>query len=346
MLRSLEIEEMVEQTGSFVSYKTINTKSGRRYLLRRYIIDESTGLDQVDNWRIQYSNFIEKLSKVKSPTLRSIIDGGIDEQDGNPYIIFEWLHSNTLDNVIVGQHGLSSQDLLDMVRAVLLGVSILHERGFTHSRVNLHSVLYNETKDKYTWVLDWSPLAVFRSKHGVNRFLDDIFSSPELSINNNATVKSDLYAIGKVVEASIGNEEDRQFLERWLVRMTSSRSGRQYKSVEVALSDLVSLAPPAQEVNFSPPVVDRATKPVEAVREVISGAVNVISHTTIRSKEYSEEDLKRKRLIKGMAGLVLILIVAAVTVNFLRAQLSSPEGPVVTEPIKNEPILGLSDASN
>jgi len=252
MLENLEIEEMVEQAASFVSYKTVHTKSGRKYLLRRYLVDESTGLDQVENWQEEFLTLVSQFSKVKSPTLRSILGGGIDEQDENPYIIFEWLYANTL-------------------RAVLLGVSALHERKVVHAGINLHSVLYNETQEKYKWVLDWNPLVVLRTRNGLNRFMEDEFACPELLVTNEASEMSDLYAIGKVVDASIGSEDEKQFILRWLLKMTSRKSARRYQSVDTALPDLVNLNIPDDIV-------------VEEVPQVIHPPVASIQKETVQKE--------------------------------------------------------------
>ena len=54
------------------------------------------------------------------------------EQDGNPYIVMEYLHGDSLEKIMRGSRTLSLVEKLEVIRQVCQGLGYAHQKGVVH----------------------------------------------------------------------------------------------------------------------------------------------------------------------------------------------------------------------
>ena len=268
MVENFQIEDMVEQTQRFVSYKAYNMQSGRKCLLKRYLIDKTSGLGKVDGWQDEFLSIVDEFNRVEVPSLRSMIGGGLDPQDGNPYAVFEWFEVSSLSEVIQDHQNLDLDLTKDMARAALDAIGFLHNQGVVHGDISPQSVFYTDSQEKNPWVLNWDPIRALRCKHGVNRFGMNIYVAPELTSGAPSNVQTDIYALGKTVEKVAGANAKEPNIAQWLSVSTASDPLHRYASASQALQEL-----PEEEAVIQEP----APRPEPAQTRLLVGAQPQIS---------------------------------------------------------------------
>lgn len=99
-----------------------------------------------DNWTEDHQvrqRFLEEgryLRKVESPHVVSVYDAG-ELEDGRPYLVMSYADQGTLADRLEVE-GLSSAQVLEVVRQVGEGLQALHERGILHRDVKPANVLF------------------------------------------------------------------------------------------------------------------------------------------------------------------------------------------------------------
>src|ERR1700710_2751140 len=63
------------------------------------------------------------------------------EQDGNPYIVMEYLHGDSLEKVLHAQKSLSIVEMLEIVRQVCEGLGYAHQKGVVHRDIKPANVM-------------------------------------------------------------------------------------------------------------------------------------------------------------------------------------------------------------
>lgn len=95
-----QIEEMVRQDAAGVVFRASDQETGAAVALRRFFPNGADGETFPENVRDVFLQLIERLKSVRSPALRSIIDGGCDAVDGMPFIATEWVEGRTLQDAL------------------------------------------------------------------------------------------------------------------------------------------------------------------------------------------------------------------------------------------------------
>ncbi|MGJ8698270.1 MAG: hypothetical protein ACSHYF_18260 [Verrucomicrobiaceae bacterium] len=113
-----EIEELVSQTGKEVLYRA-KIASGERVALRRLVLaDEIKAvLDEAT-----FEAALEELKGLDLPCLRGALDGGVDEVDGQPWIVTQWWDGEVLEDRLM-EGSFDERDLRQMhgLAQVLIG---------------------------------------------------------------------------------------------------------------------------------------------------------------------------------------------------------------------------------
>ena len=87
---------MVEQDASGVTFRARDRETDRPVSLRRFFPMASPGSGFVEEERESYAGTVEALKLVRHPSLCGVLDGGVDEVDGIPYLITEWAEGESL----------------------------------------------------------------------------------------------------------------------------------------------------------------------------------------------------------------------------------------------------------
>jgi len=169
------------------------------------------------------------------PNLRSIISGGLDPQDGNPYVVFEWLEVSSVAELIEGKPSLGLRFTREMTEAALKALAFMHEKGLSHGALTQEAILFTDSDEKNRWVINWDPILSLRCQYGVNRFEMDEFTAPELISGSQATLQSDFFALGKTAQKAAGVKASQDGFSKWSAMMTAVSPDQRFRDVDQSL---------------------------------------------------------------------------------------------------------------
>ncbi|MGJ8673315.1 hypothetical protein [Rubritalea sp.] len=243
-----QIEEMVEQAPLFVIYSAIEKESGQQCLIKRYMTDDSSEIGKVDGWSEKFTQLISEFSGQNIPSVRSIMDGGLDPCDGKACTIFEQIEVSSLKEQLYERTGLGLELTYEIAKSVLEGFVSLHAMGVLQAKLAPDSLFYTNAEHKSPWVITWDPIRALRCKYGVNHFKNDGFTAPELIAREHASAQSDLFCLGKTLEVAAGDLAADPAFSAWNAAMVHDDPQQRYASAQVALDALIAMTPEPQPV--------------------------------------------------------------------------------------------------
>ena len=97
MRSRFQISELVWQDQSGVIFLAEDGSTGEKVALRRFFLGQgqSPGLEESE--RAGFLEAIELLRQLRHPSLRPVIEGGVDPVDGVPFIATQWVEGETLE---------------------------------------------------------------------------------------------------------------------------------------------------------------------------------------------------------------------------------------------------------
>lgn len=135
------------------------------------------------------------MAELSHPNIVSILDVG--EHENQQYIVMEYVDGITLKQYIKQNAPLSNDDATDKISGILSAMAVAHTRGIIHRDLKPQNILVAENGEiKVTdfgiaKALGESSLTQTNSMFGSVHYL-----SPEQARGANATIQSDIYAIG------------------------------------------------------------------------------------------------------------------------------------------------------
>ena len=160
-------------------------------LLHREISEEA---DQLERFRRE----ARAAARLSHPNLVSVIDAGEDE--GRPYIVFEYVEGDTLKKLITDQGGLEVDEAVAYAIEIGRGLIAAHGRKLIHRDVKPQNVLI--AADGRAKVTDFG---IARSLEGegmtaTGRVLGTTdYVSPEQAMGEDVDERSDVYSLGIVL---------------------------------------------------------------------------------------------------------------------------------------------------
>lgn len=94
-----EIEDMVVQDESGVTFRARDRKADQAVSLRRFFPAESGGGFEGEEVEA-FAGTVEALKQLRHPSLCGVLDGGVDEVDGIPYLVTEWAEGERLSEML------------------------------------------------------------------------------------------------------------------------------------------------------------------------------------------------------------------------------------------------------
>ena len=109
MFSRFRIEDLISQDSESVVYLGVDEASGEWAALRRFFFRDSGTAGIMKENQAEFVEAIELLTQVDHPNLRRVLEGGLDEIDGVPYVATEGVEGEFLRDVMAAGD-LSSDD--------------------------------------------------------------------------------------------------------------------------------------------------------------------------------------------------------------------------------------------
>jgi serine/threonine-protein kinase len=209
-------------------------------LLHREISEEA---DQLERFRRE----ARAAARLSHPNLVGVIDAG--EDDGRPYIVFEYIEGQTLKRRIQEEDGLPVDEAVAYGIEIGRGLTAAHARKLVHRDVKPQNVLIDpEGRAKVT---DFGIARSLEAKGmtATGRVLGTTdYVSPEQAMGEDVDERSDVYSLGVVLYEMLTGEVPFQ---------AETQVGVAMKHVNEPMPDVQTKRPEVSAVIAS--VVDRAT---------------------------------------------------------------------------------------
>lgn len=134
-------------------------------------------------------------ARAAHPNVVTIYD--VDQVDGIPYIVMEYVQGQTLEQVIAAEAPLNPGRALDMVIQVCAAVDFIHAQGTIHCDLKPQNIIL--LPDGQVKITDFGIARLITAAPGSQVWGTPHYASPELLSNKPLTPASDVYALGIIL---------------------------------------------------------------------------------------------------------------------------------------------------
>lgn len=103
MIRRFQIDDLIFQDASGVTFRALDTETGGFVALRRFFPFGADGGGLHADEQTAYNIALGRLAGLRHPSMRAVVSGGCDPVDGIPYIATEWIDGQPLHELIAQQ---------------------------------------------------------------------------------------------------------------------------------------------------------------------------------------------------------------------------------------------------
>src|SRR5579862_1050677 len=189
-LGKYDVLDVIGRGGMGVIYKAVDPGIGRVVAIKMM-----TGAFLENPELLQrFYREAQSAGKLQHPNIVTIYDLGV--QDGNPYLVMEFLEGESLENVIRTHRAISLEEKLDIVIQVCEGVGYAHQRQIIHRDIKPANVML--LQDRRVKIVDFGIARV--GNDGMTRpgqIMGSIhYMSPEQINVGSVDARSDIFSIG------------------------------------------------------------------------------------------------------------------------------------------------------
>lgn len=285
-------------------------------------------------------------SSLNHPNIVEMYDVG--EDDGNYFIVMEYVNGKTLKSLIKKRGALSLSETIDIMLQLTSGIACAHESFIIHRDIKPQNVMILE--DGRVKITDFGIAVALNSTEltQTNSVMGSVhYLPPEQANGNTATVKSDIYSLGilmyelltgklpfkgdNAVEIAIKQMKDPipsiveenanipQSVENVVLKACAKNPNNRYDSVAEMHEDLKTVLSEARKdekkVVYEYPEGDLETNNKDNDDENKTIVMDKIQDTGIEVKEGKSEVKKFKWLV-AIVGLVTSIVVIGLLVAF------------------------------
>src|SRR3954447_16015624 len=285
------LEEKIGAGGMSTVYRAFDPTLERWVAIKLMHRDISTDPDQLERFRRE----ARAVASLSHPNIVTVIDAG--EDDGAPYIVFEYVPGETLKDRIRRQGRLPVPEAVAYAIEIGRALSCAHSNRLVHRDVKPQNVLIDP--DGRAKVTDFG-IARSMEAHGLTatgRVLGTTdYVSPEQALGHQVTEQSDIYSLGIVLYEMLTGETPFRADTQVAVAM---------KHVREPLPDVQRRRPEVSAALAA--VVDRSTaketkRRYSTVAEMVHDLEEVLAIEAARAGETSGEATTVLRSLPGDTG--------------------------------------------
>src|SRR5215217_477248 len=333
------LDEKIGSGGMSSVYRAFDPTLERWVAIKLMHRDISHDPDQLERFRRE----ARTVAQLNHPHVVTVIDAG--EDDGAPYIVFEYVEGETLKERIRRLGRLPVSEAVAYAIEIGRALDAAHASRLVHRDVKPQNVLID--RDGRAKVTDFGIARSLEAQGltATGRVLGTTdYVSPEQALGHEVTEQSDIYSLGIVLYEMLTGETPFQADTQVAVAMKHVREPlpdvqRRRPECSAALAAVVERAT-AKEIHNRYPSVGEMVHDLEevlAIEAARTGQATGEATTVLRSLSGDTAEFAPVRMRKpkrAIAVTALLLAVAAATIIFFatRTEKGAGVGPVVPEP--------------
>src|SRR5271169_2740390 len=130
------VEGVIGRGGMGVVYKAVDSQIGRYVAIKMITSDGDESLIE------RFKSEAKSTGSLQCPNIVTVYDFG--EQDGNPYLVMQFLEGASLDSMIQRGVALSLSERLGIIIDVCNGLAYAHQRGVIHRDIKPGNIMVLE----------------------------------------------------------------------------------------------------------------------------------------------------------------------------------------------------------
>jgi serine/threonine-protein kinase len=309
--------------GMSTVYRAFDTVLERQVAIKVMHREIATDSDQLERFRRE----ARAVAQLNHPHIVTVIDAG--EDDGTPYIVFEYVEGETLKDRIRRHGRLPVSEAVAYAIEIARALGVAHDRGIVHRDVKPQNVLVDEegsakvTDFGIARTLDQEGLTADGRVLGTTDYV-----SPEQALGHPVTGQSDLYSLGIVLFEMLTGDVPFQGENQVAVAMKHVREELpdvQLRRPEVS-SALAAVLDRATDKDLARRYADDAAliadlEDVLAIETARSGQATGEATAVLRTLPPSAQRRLPRRVLHPMriVPVVLLLVAAAIAAGILLA---------------------------
>ncbi len=189
-----QVEELVGSGGMSSVFRAHDTLLERRVALK--ILHEQFARD--GDYVERFGREARSVAQLSHPNIVTVIDRG--EQDGRPFIVFEYVHGENLKEIVDREGRLMPRDALGLGIQIGRALAFAHANGLVHRDVKPQNVLLDEdgrarvTDFGIARSLDVEGLTMTGTVMGTSNYI-----APEQARGERVDAHTDIYSLGVVL---------------------------------------------------------------------------------------------------------------------------------------------------
>jgi eukaryotic-like serine/threonine-protein kinase len=329
------LEEKVGSGGMSSVYRAFDPTLERRVAIKMMHRDISSDPDQLERFRRE----ARAVARLNHPHVVTVIDAG--EDDGTPYIVFEYVEGETLKDRIRRLGRLPIDEAIAYAIEIGRALECAHAHQLVHRDVKPQNVLIDP--DGRAKVTDFG-IARSMEAQGLTapgRVLGTTdYVSPEQALGHEVTEQSDIYSLGIVLYEMLTGEVPFKADTQVAVAMKHVRESlpdpqRRRPEISATLAAVVERAT-AKETQHRYATVDEMVHDLEevlAIEAARTGQATGEATTVLRTLSGDTADFAPQRLRHPKRALFLSLAVLAVVggvIGYFATRTEQGPGPAAT----------------
>ncbi len=285
-------------------------------------------------------------SSLNHPNIVEMYDVG--EDDGNYFIVMEYVNGKTLKSLIKKRGALSLSETIDIMLQLTSGIACAHDSYIIHRDIKPQNVMILE--DGRVKITDFGIAVALNSTEltQTNSVMGSVhYLPPEQANGSGATVKSDIYSLGilmyelltgklpfkgdNAVEIAIKQMKDKlpsiiaqnpnvpQSVENVVLRACAKNPENRYESVREMHEDLKNVLSESRsdeprlvyDYPEGEPGEEKKSKPVEKKKN----DEDVVKMDDSKTKE-GKKEVNKFKMVVGMVGMITIFVIVALLIAF------------------------------
>ena len=330
------LDEKIGSGGMSSVYRAFDPMLERWVAIKLMHRDISNDPDQLERFRRE----ARAVAQLNHPHVVTVIDAG--EDDGNPYIVFEYVEGETLKERIRRLGRLPVSEAVAYAIEIGRALECAHENKLVHRDVKPQNVLID--RDGRAKVTDFGIARSLEAQGltATGRVLGTTdYVSPEQALGREVTGQSDIYSLGIVLYEMLTGETPFQADTQVAVAMQHVRdplpdAQRRRPEISSALAAVVERSTAKETENRYPTVAQMVhdLEEVLAIEAARSGQTTGEATTVLQSLSDDTADfapIRLRRPKRALALTLFVLALLAVTGVFLAQRTEKGTGGTVVK---------------